>query len=187
MRLEEGATPLNRRATCWLDDPCHVCLASILAQLSHHDESKIRTKAQRHAPLIMEVVGLVLSVYPVVILAFEQFKTGSEYFSNWKRFRRQYEGFLSDIAGQRLLFEGILQDLLCGGFDPYLSGINSKEAFLRIVSDKSYTCWSDPKLTENLKARLGKSYNWYMNTIGRIYDIFKDFEEIIDIQAVGRV
>lgn len=135
----------------------------------------------------MEVVGLALAIYPVVILAFEQFKTGSGYFSNWKRFRRQYNGFLSDIAGQRLLFEGILQDLLCGGLDPYLSGIDSKEAFLRIVSDKSFTGWSDLKLIENLKARLGQSYNWYMDTIRRIYDIFKDLEEIIDIQAVGRV
>jgi hypothetical protein len=135
----------------------------------------------------MEFVGLALAVYPVVILALEQFKTGSEYFSNWKRFRRQYNGFLNDVAGQRLLFEGILQYLLCGGLDPYLSGIDSKEEFLRIVSDKSFTGWSDPKLIENLKARLGKSYNWYMDTIRRIYEIFKDFEEIIDIQAVGRV
>jgi hypothetical protein len=134
----------------------------------------------------MEVLGLALGVYPAVILAFEQFKTGSTYFSNWKQFRRQYSGFLSDIAGQRLLFEGILQDLLCGGLDPYLSGMKSKEEFLQIVSDKSYTGWSDPKLTENLKARLGNSYKWYMDTIGRIYDIFIDFEKIIDIQAVGR-
>ena len=135
----------------------------------------------------MEVAGLVLGAYPVVIMVFEQFKTGAEYFSNWRQFRRQYEGFIHDIEARQLFFEGTLQDLLCGGVDPYLSGSNSKETFLRIVSDKSYTGWSDPKLTEHLKARLDKSYDWYMFTIKRIYDIFQEFQEVLDIQAVGRV
>ena len=135
----------------------------------------------------MEYAGLVLGAYPILILVFEQFKTGAEYFSNWRRFRRQYEGFIRDIEAQQLFLEGTLQDLLCGGLDPYLSGSNSKETFLRIISDKSYTGWSDPKLTENLKIRLDKRYDWYMYTIQRLYDIFKEFEAIIDIQVVSRV
>jgi len=133
----------------------------------------------------MEVAGLVLGVYPVVILAFEQFKTGAEYFSNWRQFRRQYEGFIRDIEAQQLFLEGTLQDLLCGGLDPYLFGNSSKEAFLRIVSDSSYGGWTDPKLTENLKARLDKRYDWYMYTIKRIYEIFKELEDVLDIQAVS--
>lgn len=135
---------------------------------------------------IMEVAGLVLGVYPVVILVFEQFKTGSEYFSNWRQFRRQYEGFIRDIEAQQLFFEGTLQDLLCGGMDPYLSGSNSKDTFRRMVSEKSQTGWNDPKLIENLKARLDKRYDWYMYTIQRIHDIFEEFTEVLDIQAVGK-
>src|SRR5580700_10080654 len=99
----------------------------------------------------MEFVGLALGVYPVVILAFEQFKEGAKYFSNWRQFRRQYEGFIRDIEAQQLFLEGTLEDLLCGGLDPYLSGSSSKEAFHRIVSDRSCTAWGDPKLAENLK------------------------------------
>jgi hypothetical protein len=133
----------------------------------------------------MEVAGLVLGVYPVVILVFEQFKTGAEYFSNWRQFRRQYEGFIRDIEAQQLFLEGTLEDLLCGGPDPYLSGSNSKEAFHRIVSDRSHTGWSDPKLTENLKARLDNRYDWYIYTIKRIHEIFMELEEVLDIQAVG--
>lgn len=87
----------------------------------------------------MEVAGLILGVYPAVVLVFEQFKAGAEYFSNWRRFRRQYEGFIRDIEAQQLFLEVNLQDLLCGGLDPYLSGSNSKQNFLRIVSDPSYT------------------------------------------------
>ena len=53
----------------------------------------------------MEVAGLVLGVYPVVILVFEQFKTGAKYFSNWRQSRRQYEGFIRDTEAQQLFLE----------------------------------------------------------------------------------
>lgn len=132
-----------------------------------------------------EIWGLVIGVYPDIILAFEQFKTGCEYFSNWRQFRRSYNVFITDIERQQLFFEGIMQDLLCGGLDPYLSGRDSKQTFLRIVSDRSYPGWSDPKLTEKLRARLNSCYHWYMDNIWRIYDILKELEDILDIQEVG--
>jgi hypothetical protein len=87
----------------------------------------------------MEVAGLVLGVYPAVVLVFEQFKAGAECFSNWRQFWRQYEGFISDIKARQLFLEVTLQDLLCGGLDPYLSGSNPKENFLQIVSNPLYT------------------------------------------------
>jgi hypothetical protein len=133
----------------------------------------------------MEVAGLVLAVYPVIIMTFEQYKKGSRYFSHWIQFRRRYESFIRDMEGQQLFFEGILQDLLCGGPNPYLIGGDSKDSFLDIVSDKDFTGWRDPVLKQRLVTRLDSRYDWCMYTIKRIYDIMTGLGELLDIQAVS--
>jgi hypothetical protein len=132
----------------------------------------------------MEVAGLVLAVYPVTILAFEQYKKGAKYFSHWIQFRRRYESFIRDMEGQQLFFEGILQDLLCGGPNPYLIETDSKDSFLDIVSDPKFTGWRDPVLKQRLTTRLGSRYDWCMYTIKMIYDVMTELGELLDIQVV---
>lgn len=101
----------------------------------------------------MEVAGFVLTVYPVTILAFEQYKKGAKYFSQYVCFRQRYEAFIRDMEGQQLFFEGILQDLMCGGPDPFLTGASLKDAFLQIVNDATFTGWRDPVLKKRLLSR----------------------------------
>jgi len=132
----------------------------------------------------MEVAGFVLTIYPVTILAFEQYKKGAAYFANWRQFRRKYEAFIRDMEGQQLFFEGILQDLMCGGPDPFLTGTDSKDSFLRIVSDTTYTGWRNPRLKERLKSRLDTRYDWCIDTIQSIYNILEELGNLLDIQAV---
>jgi len=134
----------------------------------------------------MEVAGLALAIYPATVLAFEQYKKGARYISDWARYRRKYEAFIRDMEGQQLFFEGILQDLLCGGSDPFLTGSSSqsKDSFLRIATDASFTGWKSPVLKQRLKARLDSRYDWCVYTIKRIYDIMIELGELLDIQAV---
>jgi hypothetical protein len=132
----------------------------------------------------MEAAAFVLTVYPAVVLAFEQYKKGAKYFDNWYRFRRKYENFTLDIWAQKLFFEGILQDLMCGGPDPFLAGINSKDTFLRTVNNESFTGWNDPKLEKSVKIRLGNRYDWCIQTIQRIHHILKALEKLLVIQEV---
>ncbi|KAH7370572.1 hypothetical protein BKA65DRAFT_471771 [Rhexocercosporidium sp. MPI-PUGE-AT-0058] len=132
----------------------------------------------------MEVAGFVLTVYPVTILAFEQYKKGAKYFSHYKRFRQKYEAFIRDMEGQQLFFEGILQDLMCGGPDPFLAGAGSKDAFLEIVNDATFTGWRDPILRKRLESRLDIRYDWCIHTIKRIYDILEELGKLLDIQAL---
>ena len=134
----------------------------------------------------MEVAGLVLAVYPALILTFEQYKKGSKYFSHWIHFRRRYESFIRDMEGQQLFFEGILQDLLCGGSNPYLIGGDTKDSFLDIVGDPNFSGWRDPVLKQRLVTRLVSRYDWCMYTIRRIYEIMAELGELLDIQAVSR-
>ncbi|KAH6717894.1 hypothetical protein BKA61DRAFT_293944 [Leptodontidium sp. MPI-SDFR-AT-0119] len=132
----------------------------------------------------MEVAGFVLTVYPVTILAFEQYKKGAKYFSHYMRFRQRYEAFIRDMEGQQLFFEGILQDLMCGGPDPFLAGAGSKDAFLEIVNDATFTGWRDPVLKKRLTSRLDTRYDWCIHTIKRIYNILEELGELLDIQAL---
>src|SRR4051812_45006118 len=128
----------------------------------------------------MEVAGFVLSAYPAAILVFEQYKTGARYFGNWVQFRRKYEAFIRDMEGQQLFFEGILEDLMCGGPDPFLTGTSSKNEFLRIVNDATFTGWRNPILKERLRSRLDTRYDWCIHTIQRIYDILKELGELMN-------
>lgn len=133
----------------------------------------------------MEVAGFVLTVYPVTILAFEQYKKGAKYFSQYVRFRQRYEAFIRDMEGQQLFFEGILQDLMCGGPDPFLAGASSKDVFLQIVNDATFTGWRDPVLKKRLLSRLDTRYDWCIHTIQRIYNIMMELGNFLDIQAVS--
>lgn len=135
----------------------------------------------------MEVAGFVLTVYPVTILAFEQYKKGAKYFSHYMRFRQRYEAFIRDMEGQQLFFEGILQDLMCGGPDPFLAESSSKDAFLKTVNDATFAGWGDPVLTKRLKTRLDGRYDWCIHTIQRIYNILQELGELLDIQAVSKI
>ena len=132
----------------------------------------------------MEFAGLALGVYPAVVLAFEQYKKGARYCRNWIQFRTRYEKFIHDTGGQQLFFEGILQDLMCNGPRPFLTGIKSKDDFLRIVRNRSYTGWRDPKLKMALTSRLGDKYSWCMYQIQFIYEKMTELECLLDIQAV---
>jgi hypothetical protein len=132
----------------------------------------------------MEIAGLALGAYPAVVLAFQQYKQGARYCQNWMRFRRRYEDFIHDTAGQQYFFEGILQDLMCNGPSPFLNGIKSKNDFVRIVRSTSYTGWRDPKLKIALITRLGDKYMWCMYQIERIYTNLASLERLLDVQEV---
>ena len=132
----------------------------------------------------MEVAGLVLAIYPATVLAFEQYKRGAQYFAHWAQFRRRYEGFIRDIEGQQLFFEGILHDLMCGGPDPFLTGADSKDSFLRIANDPTYRGWQDPTLKMRLRSRLDAGYDWCIDTIQRVYNILQELGMVLDIHAV---
>lgn len=135
----------------------------------------------------MEVAGLALGAYPVIVLAFEQYKKGAKYISNWAQYRRKYEALIRDMEAQQLFFEGILQDLLCGGPDPFLTGnsATSKDTFMHIATDASFTGWKSPVLKQRLKTRLDSRYDWCIYTIGTIYEILIELGELLDIQAVS--
>jgi hypothetical protein len=133
----------------------------------------------------MEVAGLVLSAYPAAILVFEQYKTGTRYFANWAQFRRKYEAFIRDMEGQQLFFEGILEDLMCGGPDPFLTGTSSKNEFLGIVNDATFTGWRNPILKARLRSRLDTRYDWCIHTIQRIYNILEELGELMNVQEVS--
>lgn len=133
----------------------------------------------------MEVAGLVLGAFPAAVLVFEQYKKGARYYANWAQFRRKYEAFIRDLEGQQLFFEGILQDLMCGGPDPFLPSTDSKDRFLEIVNDATFTGWRNPALVSRLKSRLDHRYEWCIYTIKRIYDILEDLRELMNIQEVS--
>jgi hypothetical protein len=132
----------------------------------------------------MEIAGLALGVYPALVLAFEQYKNGAKYCQNWMQFRRRYQEFIHDTGGQQLFFEGILQDLMCNGPRPFLTGVKSKDKFLGIVRRRSYTGWRDPKLKIALTSRLGDKYSWCMYQIELIYEIMTKLEALLVVQAV---
>lgn len=113
----------------------------------------------------MEVAGLVLGAYPAAILVFEQYKKVARHYANWVQFRRKYQAFICDMEGQQLFFEGILQDLMCGGPEPFLTIASSKNEFLEIINDATFTGWRNPDLKARLRRRLDTRYDWCIHTI----------------------
>ena len=130
----------------------------------------------------MEVAGIVLAVYPILVLMLEEYKSGAKYYRKWARFRQRHHNFVSQMELQQLLLEGLMQDLLCNGPEPFLLQVSSEKVFLEKFKDIP---WDSPNLERSLKARLGDSaYRVCIDHIQRISKILQGMKEAIEKSVV---
>lgn len=126
----------------------------------------------------MDPIGFALSVYPAVVLALQELKTGYRHCQNWARYRQRFESRINDLAFHRIAFQELIFILLCSGHDPYLAQTDEAgDDFVELVR-----CDKSPQLKRHLEMRLGNKYDPFMYKVSRICELLewlsKDLEEI---------
>lgn len=123
----------------------------------------------------IEIAGLVLGGFPLLISTAEHYKKGFEPLEKWYKFRTQFISFIDAVDIQKQLFNLTLE---C-----FLRSIDIEEDELqRFMDDPGYEGWQRPELFQRLKGRLGPSLGGFISTINTMNDLMRDLEKLLLIQ-----
>jgi hypothetical protein len=125
----------------------------------------------------IEIAGIVLGGFPLLISALEHYRDGAEAFSDFLNFKHVYKKCRRDVKYLQLCFEGTLKDCL-------LPLVVDDDALGRLVSDPLGKEWKDQSLETLLKKRLPESYGLYMEMIEEINDIMAKLKEELVVEEV---
>ncbi|KAF2263450.1 hypothetical protein CC78DRAFT_465821 [Lojkania enalia] len=124
----------------------------------------------------IEIAGVILGSFPLVIHALECYGEGLETMQEWVRFRTDFNGFLSDFIRQQIFFRQHIEDLLSPVVDSeYQMGC--------MLDDPNHIEWKDPRLEAKLKKRLPgmHEYETYMATVSAILAVLQKVQKKLDV------
>jgi hypothetical protein len=102
----------------------------------------------------LEVVGVVLGLFPVVISALGQVNKVAKRVGQFKDIQLEHMKCFNELEYQRIIFNGHLQWLL---------PLVVEEAEIpALVADPAGAAWKEPRLEQRLERRLGHSLRLYM-------------------------
>lgn len=99
----------------------------------------------------IEIAGLVLGAFPLLIFALESYRESSEVIGNWYRIQRPYRHSVRTIGIQEVQFERNLERFL-------LPLVVDDAEFKVLMEDPAGKGWEDPDLESRLRTRLPGSY-----------------------------
>lgn len=124
----------------------------------------------------VEVAGLLLGAFPLLISALEHYRQGAEVLEDWWHIRKEYKKCKNEIKVQELAFEDNLERLL-------LPLIVDDDEIAALIAKPGDMKWKDTKLEDKLKRRLPKSYDLFLDTI---YDIKSTMDDLKEELGFGR-
>lgn len=123
----------------------------------------------------IEIAGLVLGGFPLLISAAEHYKKGFEPLKKWFKFRTQFIAFIDDVDIQKQLFDQTLEILL-GSID------TEENELQRLMHDPEYEGWHRPELARALGARLGSSIRVFNSRMGTMNELMRELEDLLSIK-----
>lgn len=124
----------------------------------------------------IEIAGLLLGVFPLLISALEHYRRSTEVLDDWWQIKQEYTKCKNEIKLQELAFEGSLERFLL----PLVVDDNQIAA---LIAEPGGTKWKDPALEDKVKSRLPKSYDLFIDTI---YDIKTTVDDLKEELGVNR-
>ena len=109
----------------------------------------------------IELAGIVLGAFPLLISALEHYRESAEVLEDWWQIKKEYKKCKNEIKVQELAFENNLERFL-------LPLIVDDHDIAALIADPGGEKWKDPDLEFELKARLPKSYELFLDTISDI-------------------
>jgi hypothetical protein len=114
----------------------------------------------------VEIAGLILGAFPLLIHALEHYGKGAKVLTDWWRIQRAYTKCKQDLEYHKILFEDSVEQFL-------LPLVVDDDELKSLVDDPAGEAWEDEELEERLKERLPKSYTVFLN-------IMKDINELME-------
>ena len=123
----------------------------------------------------IEVAGLVLGAFPILLHTLESYREGAEVLKDWWRIDRAFKKCRQDINYHRILFEGNIERFL-------LPLVADEDELKVLMANPAGDDWEDPELEARLKERLPKSYDLFLDIIGEINTLMEVLKSDLGVQ-----
>lgn len=104
----------------------------------------------------IEIAGLSLAVFPVLVNGLNQLVAGIETIHRWKRYKIRLKEYVTSLESALAWFQDTLDELL-GDIVP------SDEEVKRMLREPGGGMWKKPEYEEKLRVRLDRSYQSYQS------------------------
>lgn len=111
----------------------------------------------------IEIAGLVLGGFPILVSAIDAYRKGLKPLNIWRHYRKHITRFATDVEIQQLFLENNLRDLL----DPIVLSSNQLE---ELMDAPGGPAWKTPELEAQLKSRLSRFYQPYVKILANMND-----------------
>lgn len=128
----------------------------------------------------IEIAGLTLAVFPIVINGLTQMREGAETVRYWRRYRVKLKEYACELDSARVYYLDTLEELLVGIVD-------SKDEMSKLMEDPGGAAWRQPKYDARLRQRLDRSYGSYMQILEKMRDASLDLRSKLGLDASGKV
>ncbi|KAF2110630.1 hypothetical protein BDV96DRAFT_474211, partial [Lophiotrema nucula] len=123
----------------------------------------------------IEVAGLVLGAFPILLAALESYREGAETVSDWWRIKRAYTKCKQDLEYHQILFEGNVERFL-------LPLVADEDELKSLMADPAGQAWEDHELEARLQERLPKSYKLFLGIMGNINELMESLQKELGVQ-----
>jgi len=128
-------------------------------------------------PTGIEIAGVVLAAFPLVIAGVQAWRSGLEPISTWWQYRTEVIKLSAAVGSQHVMFLHNIELLL----DPIVTSSVQMDLLLKNAGPGNQA-WRNPQVGARVKDRLSISYDSYVNTVGRLMDTLKELESKLGIE-----
>lgn len=122
----------------------------------------------------IEIAGLVLGAFPLLIYALESYREGAEVVGDWWRIERAYTKCKQDLRYHQLLFEGNIERFL-------LPLVVDDDKLKQLMENPAGIAWEDPELEKKLQQRLPKAYDTFLGVMVDINKLMESFKKALGV------
>lgn len=122
----------------------------------------------------MEAVSLALGLLPLLINQLDNYVQGLQTLKGFraKNYRRDFDGYLSELAIQKAILVNTLYWSLDG-----VGEYESEEEIEGTMNDHLVNLWMNPDLQTNLQRKLGRDYVPFTMTIMRLSETLDELSQ----------
>jgi hypothetical protein len=122
----------------------------------------------------VEVAGLLLGAFPLVISALEHYRKGFKPLQEWWMFESEFGNFIEELGTQQARFDMNLEKLL----EPF---VTSDKNMNELLNDQTGKLWQEPILQSQLRKRLGASLQWYLAICNKMFKVLDRLKTLLGI------
>ncbi|KAH0559170.1 hypothetical protein GP486_004294 [Trichoglossum hirsutum] len=124
----------------------------------------------------IELAGLILATFPLVISTLEHYENGFQQIKEWVRFRGEFAMFLNAMNRQKIFFRQNIEELL----SPIVA---SEYEMSQLLDAPGGPAWMDEELNEKLRKRLPGKYEYecYISTVSAILELLEKLKHKLKI------